>query len=124
VITLPAGARVFLASQPVDFREGAHALAALAAEVLADWLGTAALEIRPVVRRLREILLAWSRLFADETTLPVLDPGRGKVKKGFAWALARDDRRWGGIDPRVSRQHLRCNLRRCGANSAASPPSG
>jgi transposase len=31
-------------------------------------------------------------LFADETTMPVLDPGRGQVKKGFAWAIARDDR--------------------------------
>ncbi|MXP65958.1 IS66 family transposase [Roseomonas sp. M0104] len=71
----------------------------LGREVLADWLGTAALEIRPVVRRLREILLASPRLFADETTLPVLDPGRGKVKKGYAWALARDDRPWGGTDP-------------------------
>ncbi|WP_245906755.1 IS66 family transposase, partial [Teichococcus aestuarii] len=71
----------------------------LGREVLADWLGTAAQEIRPVVRRLREILLASPRLFADETTLPVLDPGRGKVKKGYAWALARDDRPWGGTDP-------------------------
>jgi len=34
VIVLPAGARVLLASRPVDFRKGAHALAALAAEVL------------------------------------------------------------------------------------------
>jgi transposase len=34
VITLPAGARVLLASRPVDFRKGAHALAALAADVL------------------------------------------------------------------------------------------
>ncbi|WP_371329405.1 IS66 family transposase, partial [Roseomonas sp. TAS13] len=71
----------------------------LGREVLADWLGTAAQEIRPVVPRLREILLASPRLFADETTLPVLDPGRSKVKKGYAWALARDDRPWGGTDP-------------------------
>jgi transposase len=34
VITLPAGARVLLAARPVDFRKGAHSLAALAAEVL------------------------------------------------------------------------------------------
>ena len=34
MITLPAGARVLLASRPVDFRKGAHALAALAADVL------------------------------------------------------------------------------------------
>jgi transposase len=68
-------------------------------EVLADWTGTAAMEIVPVVRRLRQILLASPRLFADETTMPVLDPGRGKTKKGFAWAIARDDRPWGGADP-------------------------
>lgn len=68
-------------------------------EVLADWIGTAAQEIAPVVRRMRELLLASPRLFADETTMPVLDPGRGQVKKGFAWAIARDDRPWGGTDP-------------------------
>jgi transposase len=68
-------------------------------EILADWTGTAAAEIVPVVRRLREILLASPRLFADETTLPVLDPGRGQTKKGYAWAIARDDRPWGGTDP-------------------------
>ena len=30
---------------------------------------------------------------------PVLDPGRGKYKTGCLWALARDDRHWGGADP-------------------------
>jgi transposase len=68
-------------------------------EVLASWVGTAATEIVPVVRRLHEILLASPRLFGDETTMPVLDPGRGRTKKGFAWAIARDDRPWGGTDP-------------------------
>jgi hypothetical protein len=29
----------------------------------------------------------------------VLDPGRGKTKTGYLWALARDDRPWGGEDP-------------------------
>lgn len=60
--------------------------------MLADWAGTGATEIVPVVRRMREILLGSARLFADETTMPVLDPGRGKTKKGYAWAIARDDR--------------------------------
>ena len=36
MITLPAGARVLLATRPVDFRRGAHALAALAAEMLGE----------------------------------------------------------------------------------------
>ncbi len=39
------------------------------------------------------------RLFADETTAPVLDPGRGRTKTGQLWAYARDDRPWGGSDP-------------------------
>ena len=68
-------------------------------EVLASWVGTAAVEIAPVVARMREILLTSARLFADETTMPVLDPGRGQTKKGFAWAIARDDRPWGRTDP-------------------------
>ena len=34
MITPPAGARILLATRPVDFRKGAHSLAALAAEVL------------------------------------------------------------------------------------------
>src|SRR3712207_8442824 len=34
MITIPAGVRVLLATKPVDFRKGAHSLAALAAEVL------------------------------------------------------------------------------------------
>ena len=33
-----------------------------------------------------------SKLFADETTAPVLDPGRGRTKTGQLWAYARDDR--------------------------------
>src|SRR6266403_2384867 len=45
--------------------------------------------------RLREL----PRLFADETTAPVLDPGRGRTKTGQLWAYARDDRPWGGTDP-------------------------
>ena len=39
------------------------------------------------------------RLFADETTAPVLDPGRGCTKTGQLWAYASDDRPWGGCDP-------------------------
>ena len=35
----------------------------------------------------------------DETVVPVLDPGRGCTKKGYFWAVARDDRPWAGPDP-------------------------
>jgi transposase len=29
----------------------------------------------------------------------VLDPGRGRTKQGYFWAIARDDRPWCGDDP-------------------------
>ena len=36
MISIPAGVRVLVATKPVDFRRGAHGLAALAAEVLGE----------------------------------------------------------------------------------------
>ena len=65
----------------------------------ADWVGTAAFHLAPVVDRLAEHLKGSGKLFMDETTAPVLEPGRGRTKTGFLWALARDDRGWGGDDP-------------------------
>jgi hypothetical protein len=66
---------------------------------LASWAGTAAAEIAPVARRMKAIVLGSARLFADETPVPVLDPGRGRTKTGWFWTIARDDRPWGGADP-------------------------
>ena len=40
-----------------------------------------------------------TRIFADDTTLPVLDPGRGRTKTGRLWGYAIDDRPWGGSTP-------------------------
>jgi transposase len=66
---------------------------------LADWVGRAAWWLRPLHRKLLDELRASSKLFADETTAPVLDPGRGRTKTGQLWAYARDDRPWGGPEP-------------------------
>src|SRR5258708_32674292 len=66
---------------------------------LADWVGHAAWHLRPLHERLLFKLRQRSKLFADETTVPVLDPGRGCTKTGQLWAYAADDRPWGGADP-------------------------
>ncbi len=66
---------------------------------LADWVGRAAFHLRPVHERLLAHIRASTKIFADETTAPVLDPGRGRTKTGQLWAYARDDRPWGGADP-------------------------
>ena len=59
MIAPPAGGRILLATKPVDFRKGAHSLAALAAEVLgADPFSGAVLVFRS--RRADRIkILVW-----------------------------------------------------------------
>jgi len=46
-----------------------------------------------------QLILASGKVAVDETVAPVLDPGRGRTKQGYFWAVARDDRPWGGTDP-------------------------
>ncbi len=68
--------------------------------VLADWMGRTGALIAPVVDRMAVLLKTGStRLYMDETTAPVLDPGRGRTKTGYLWAMLRDDRGWGGPLP-------------------------
>lgn len=66
---------------------------------LADWVGRGAWWLRPLHEKLLDELRRSPKLFADETTAPVLDPGRGRTKTGQLWAYARDDRPWGGPAP-------------------------
>jgi transposase len=66
---------------------------------LAFWVGYAAAELRPLWALMRADLLGSAKLFVDETKAPVLDPGRGRTKTGYFWAIARDDRPWLGSDP-------------------------
>lgn len=66
---------------------------------LAFWVAYAAGELAPVYERLKAHLKASSKINVDETTAPVLDPGRGRTKTGYFWAIARDDRPWGGPEP-------------------------
>jgi hypothetical protein len=51
--------------------------------------------------RLFEDIRAGERIFADETTLPILSPGRGKTKTGYLWTYLRDDRSYGGSGPPI-----------------------
>lgn len=76
-------------------RQGVH----LDRSTLSDWVGRAAWWLAPLRDHLLAELKRSLKLFADETTAPVLDPGRGRTKTGQLWAYARDDRPWGGVDP-------------------------
>jgi hypothetical protein len=41
-------------------------------------------------------VLSSPKVFADDTTLPVLDPGNGRTKTGRLWCYAVDNRPWQG----------------------------
>jgi len=78
-------------------RQGIH----LDRATLGNWAGRACFHLKPIAERMCTHLSAADRLFMDETTAPVLDPGRGQTKKGFFWAIAADDRGHGGTGPPV-----------------------
>ena len=92
---------------------------------LSFWMKCAAAEVAPVVARPR-MMLASTRIFADETVVPVLDPGRGRTKQGYFWAIARDDRPWSGSQL-LAVVYMLCSLAgvistptRCSVATAAS----
>lgn len=66
---------------------------------LAFWMGRVTWWLRPLHELLLSTMLTYPKLFADETPLPRLDPGRGKTKRCQLWAIATDDRPWGGPAP-------------------------
>ena len=66
---------------------------------LANWVGGACWWLEPLQKRLAEHVFTSQKLFADDTPIPVLDPGRGRTRTGRLWVYARDDRPWRGPDP-------------------------
>jgi len=63
---------------------------------LAHWVGRACWWLTPLYELMLGTVLAAPKVFADDTTLPVLDPGRGRTKTGRLWCYAVDDRPWRG----------------------------
>jgi transposase len=59
---------------------------------LANWVGGACRWLEPLQARLAPNVFGSTKLFADDTPIPVLDPGGGRTKSGRLWVYARDDR--------------------------------
>jgi transposase len=66
---------------------------------MADWIGSAAALLRPLVEAIRQHVCAGPVLHADDTTVPVLAPGLGRTRTGRLWAAVRDERTWAGAAP-------------------------
>ena len=95
-VRLPRATRLPLYRQAQIFaRQGIE----LDRSTLCDWVGRACWWLEPLWRLVRRHVMGSTRIFADDTRLPVLDPGRGRTKTGCLWGYAIDDRPWGGETP-------------------------
>jgi transposase len=67
--------------------------------LLANWVGKCANLMQPLIDAIERHVLAGSHLHADDTPVPVLDPGRGKTRQGRLWIYLRDERPHGSDMP-------------------------
>jgi len=65
---------------------------ALERSTLADWVGQVCYLLRPLNNALNHYVMAATKLHADDTPVPVLQPGRKTTKLGRLWGYLRDDR--------------------------------
>ncbi len=66
---------------------------------LCDWVGRMAFHLDPLAQAIASHVRGGVAIHADDTTVPVLDPGRGKTKTGRLWVAVRDERPWGSAVP-------------------------
>jgi len=66
---------------------------------MADWVGSMAALAAPLAEAIGRHVRAGEVLHADDTTVPVLEPGRGRTRIGRLWAVVRDERPFGGTVP-------------------------
>ena len=63
------------------------------------WVEQSHALLDPLVAALGRYTLAGAKVHADDTPVPVLDPGRGRTKTGRLWVYVRDDRPAGSTEP-------------------------
>lgn len=71
--------------EPINARSGVHT----PRSTLATWGGAGGAKLEPLYEVHRRFILGCRVLHADETPVPLLDPGSGKTKKAYVWAWAR-----------------------------------
>jgi transposase len=59
---------------------------------LSDWVGQAVWLLQPIVDGIRNHVFAAEKVHADDTPVPVLEPGLGRTRTGRLWVYVRDDR--------------------------------
>lgn len=76
--------------ETINARAGVHT----PRSTLAAWAGAGGDALELLYDAHKRFILSAAVLHAEETPIPLLDPGRGKAKKAYVWAYAR-----GALDP-------------------------
>jgi len=71
----------------------------LSRSTMADMVGQSARLLRPLVDALGRHVMSGERVHADDTVVPVLEPGLGRTRTARLWVYVRDDRPFAGPDP-------------------------
>ena len=58
----------------------------LGRSLMAQWMGAVGFHFEPLAAHVLSRIREGERIFADETTLPTLNPGAGKTKTAWLWA--------------------------------------
>ncbi len=73
--------------ETINARSGVHT----PRTTLASWAGAGGAELEPLGEAHKAFVLGSAVLHADETLVPMLDPGAGKTKKAYIWGYARSE---------------------------------
>ena len=71
----------------------------LSRSTLAGMVGQMAGLVRPLVGALARHVMSGERVHADDTVVPVLEPGLGRTRQARLWVYVRDDRPFAGPVP-------------------------
>jgi transposase len=91
---------------------------------LADWVGRAAWLLEPVATRIGDHVRAGPAIHADDTPVPVQDPGRGRTKTGRLWVVVRDEGTWGSPNPPAAYYRYSPDRKGEHAQALLAPASG
>jgi len=71
--------------EAINARAGVHT----PRSTLAAWAGAGGAALEPLYEAHKRFVLSAAVLHADETPIPLLDPGAGKTRRAYVWAYAR-----------------------------------
>ena len=103
---------------PLDRQSHIHAREGIELErsTLAGWVGQSARLLEPLAEAIGRHVRQGQAIFADDTPMKMLAPGKGRTATARMWAYVRDEHGWSGSAPPAA--HYRFSTDRKGEHPA------